>query len=134
MFFKGLSKSHILFDISSILTQKFIRNINKILIRTFTGVQRQPITANLTSKANATKRNVIASVSDDTVMRTIHYLVDNCFQFQLNLLLFGHLVIVLGFCNLCPFEGLGRREKSDKKKLTNSYFLVVVPEDIVPKQ
>ena len=52
--------------------------------------------ATLTSKANATKRNVIASVSDDAVMRTIHHLVDICLQFQLYLLLFGHLVIVLG--------------------------------------
>ena len=50
----------------------------------------------LTSKANATKRNVKASVSDDAVMRTIHPLVDICLQFHLYLLLFGHLVIVLG--------------------------------------
>ena len=38
--------------------------------------------ATLTSKANATKRNVIASVSDDAVMRTIHHLLDICLQFQ----------------------------------------------------
>ena len=50
----------------------------------------------LTSKVNATKRNVVASVSDDAVMRTIHHLVDICLQFQLYLLLFGYLVIVLG--------------------------------------
>ena len=50
----------------------------------------------LTSKANATKRNVMASVSDDAVMRTIHHLLDICLLFQLYLLLFGHLVIVLG--------------------------------------
>ena len=36
----------------------------------------------LTSKANETKRNVIASVSDDAVMRKIHHLVDICLQFQ----------------------------------------------------
>ena len=45
----------------------------------------------LASKANNTK-NVIALVSDDAVMRTIHHLVDICLQFQLYLLLFGHIV------------------------------------------
>ena len=38
----------------------------------------------LASKANNTK-NVIASVSDDAVMRTIHHLVDICLRFQLYL-------------------------------------------------
>ena len=47
----------------------------------------------LTLKANERKRIVIASVSDDAVMRMIHHLE---VQFQLYLLLFGHLVIVLG--------------------------------------
>ena len=55
------------------------------------------IWASLTSKANETKRNVIALVRDDAVMYTIHDLVDICLQFQLYLLLFGHLVIGLGF-------------------------------------
>ena len=54
------------------------------------------IASTLTSKANETKRNVIASVSDDVVMRTIHHLVNIGLLFQLYLLLFGHLVIVLG--------------------------------------
>ena len=51
----------------------------------------------LTSKANATKRNVIASVIDDAVMSAIYHLVDICLQFQLYPFLFIHLVIALGF-------------------------------------
>ncbi len=43
------------------------------------------------------KRNVIASVSDDAVMRTILRFVDICLQVQLYLLSFDHLVIVSGF-------------------------------------
>ena len=49
------------------------------------------------SKANDTKRNVIASLSDDAVMHAMYHLADNRLQFQLYPLLFVHLVIVLGF-------------------------------------
>ena len=52
------------------------------------------------SKANATKRNAIASLSDDAVMYAKHYLVDICLQFQLYM--FVHLIIVLGFWAVDP--------------------------------
>ena len=35
------------------------------------------------SNASNTKRNVIALISDDAVMHAMHYLADNCLQFQL---------------------------------------------------
>ena len=54
------------------------------------------------SKANATKRNAIASLSDDAVLYAKHHLVDICLQFQLYRLLFVHLVIVLGFWAVAP--------------------------------
>ena len=47
--------------------------------------------------ANETKINVIALLSDDTVMHPMHHLVDICLQFQLYPLLLVHQVIVLGF-------------------------------------
>ena len=56
----------------------------------------------LTSKANATKRNVITSVIDDAVMLTIYHSIDICLQFQLYLLLFKHLVIDFGFWAVDP--------------------------------
>ena len=59
-------------------------------------------TNTLTSKANASKRNIVASLSDDAVMHAIHHLVDICLQFQLYLLLFVHLVIVMGFWAVDP--------------------------------
>ena len=49
------------------------------------------------SKASDTKRNVIASPSDEAVMHAMHHLVAICLQFQLYPLLFVHLIIVLGF-------------------------------------
>ena len=49
------------------------------------------------SEASDTKRNVIASLSDDAVIHAMHHMADNCLQFQLHPLLFVHLVIVLGF-------------------------------------
>ena len=49
------------------------------------------------SKANDTKGNVIAPLSDDAVMHAIHHLGDDCLQFQLHPLLFVHLIIVIGF-------------------------------------
>ena len=54
------------------------------------------------SKASDTKRNVIASFSDDAVMLALHHLADNCLQFQIYPLLFVHLVIVLGFWAVAP--------------------------------
>ena len=51
----------------------------------------------LLSEASDTKRNVIALLSDDAVMHAMHYLADNCLQFQLYPFWFVHFVIVLGF-------------------------------------
>ena len=54
------------------------------------------------SKASDTKRNVIASPSDEAVMHAMHHLVAICLQFQLYPLLFVHLIIVLGFSAVAP--------------------------------
>ena len=48
-------------------------------------------------KASDTKRNLIALLSDDTVIDDIHPFADICLQFQLYPILFVYLVIVLGF-------------------------------------
>ena len=55
----------------------------------FVQIKNQQSQSTLTSKTNATKRNVIALVSDDAIMSAIYHSVDICH--------FVHLVIGLGF-------------------------------------
>ena len=90
---------------SSMASSYWLKNLSldkmQVILTNYSQPAKKP-SHTLTSKATGTKRNVIASLSDDAVMYAIHHLVDICLQFQLYPLLFVHLVIVLGFWAVAP--------------------------------